>query len=351
MLRLWQLKSSFWVCCSGLLWLLAMFLVIMRAVLADYELPLAIGDTAKRIQVERGAGLSQVAYEMAEQGLIQSPRFLTIYGRLLGYAEELKAGEYEIEPGMSLKALLGKMKRGDVVIYQVTFVEGLGYREYLKALSKAESINITLQNLDGKQILALLNIPARACPEGLFFPDTYFYEKGESDLDILKRAHAHLESVLQKEWDHRAEGLPYVSPYEALIMASIVEKESASESEREQIAGVFVRRLQSGMRLQTDPTVIYGLGDDYSGNLTKQHLVTANPYNTYLNTGLPPTPIANPGKASIAAALHPAEGNSLYFVAKGDGTHQFSATLEEHEKAVEAYQKQRRADYRSSPSP
>lgn len=333
----------------AVLWTLVVFFVCLRALVADFETPLAFSADNDRFVVTKGAGLLQVAYQLEERDWTSSPRFVTLYGRLFGYADALKAGEYEVVPGITLKGLLNKMRKGDVVVYQLTFVEGQSYRDFLKVLSTTEGVTKTLSSQDASALLAVLG-EKRASPEGLLFPDTYFYEKGESDVAILKRAHQHLLDVLNKEWASRAKDLPYASPYEALIMASIVEKESAVESERGKIAGVFVRRLQKGMRLQTDPTVIYGLGTEYNGNLTRQHLTTPNPYNTYLNTGLPPTPISNPGEASIHAALNPEPGDVLYFVATGEGKHQFSVTLEEHEKAVDDYQRKRRADYRSSPA-
>lgn len=332
----------------GLLWLLVLFLVIFRVLVAEYEKPLNIAENGERFTVEKGAGLLQVAYQLEARSWVSRPRFMTFYGKLFGYANGLKAGEYSIEPRASLKTLLRKIKTGDVIVYQVTLVEGQGYRDYLRLIAGIATIGKTLTVTNGDALLLALGVE-HSSPEGLFFPDTYYYEKGESDVDILKRAYRHMDAVLNKEWTERAQGLPYATPYEALVMASIIEKESGAEAEREKIAGVFVRRLQKGMRLQTDPTVIYGLGSEYNGNLTRQHLISSTPYNTYLNTGLPPTPISNPGMASIHAALHPEAGELLYFVATGEGKHHFSVTLEEHEKAVDEYQKKRRIDYRSSP--
>lgn len=331
-----------------LLWALVVLSVVVRILVASYEKPLLIAAQGERFGVEKGAGLLQVAYQFKEKSWVAMPRLFTVYGRLLGYADGLKAGEYNIEPGTTLKTLLAKIKKGDVIIYHVTFVEGQSYRDYLRILASTEGIKKTLTSYENDAVMKVLG-DSRESPEGLFFPDTYFYEKGESEVDILKRAYRHMQDALNKEWAARADGLPYASPYEALVMASIIEKESGVEAERGKIAGVFVRRLQKGMRLQTDPTVIYGLGNGYNGNLTRQHLLAPNPYNTYLNTGLPPTPISNPGIASIRAALNPEPGEVLYFVATGEGKHQFSITLEEHEKAVDDYQRKRRADYRSAP--
>lgn len=332
-----------------LLWGLVFLSVCVRILVAPYERPLPIASQGERFEVAKGAGLLQIAYQFEDKSWVAMPRLFTLYGQLFGYAEVIKAGEYQIVPGTTLKALLAKMKKGDVITYQVTFVEGQSYRDYLRILASTDGIKKTLATNDVDAVMKALG-DTRSSPEGLLFPDTYFYEKGETDVDILKRAYRHMQDALTKEWVSRAEGLPYNSPYEALVMASIIEKESGVEAERERIAGVFVRRLQKGMRLQTDPTVIYGLGGEYNGNLTRQHLMTPNPYNTYLNTGLPPTPIANPGIASIRAAMNPEPGEVLYFVATGEGKHQFSITLEEHEKAVDEYQRKRRTDYRSAPT-
>lgn len=334
---------------NGLLWAAVLLSISLRLVVSSYERPLFVAAGQERFEVEKGSGLLQVAYDFEERSWIDFPRFVTLYGRLLGYADGLKAGEYAIDPGMTLKQLLSKMRKGDVITYQLTFVEGQTFQDFLHTLENTQGIVRTLPALDAENVLKALAIPYSS-PEGWLFPDTYFYEKGESDVAILKRAYHLMEQTLEREWKARDKDLPYASPYDALIMASIVEKETAVEEERGRIAGVFVRRLQSGMRLQTDPTVIYGMGDRYNGNITRQDLVAPGPYNTYLNLGLPPTPIANPGEASIHAALNPEPGDVLYFVATGEGRHQFSVTLEEHEKAVDEYQRKRRTDYRSSPA-
>jgi UPF0755 protein len=215
-------------------------------------------------------------------------------------------------------------------------------------LQKEDALEKVITNVRDTKIEQL--VQPRVSAEGLFFPDSYRYERGDSDWELLQRAHSALQSVLTQEWAQRAAELPYETPYEALIMASIIEKETGAPEEREQIAGVFVRRLQQGMRLQTDPTVIYGLGESFDGNLLRTHLKDAgNPYNSYRHRGLPPSPIALPGRAAIHAALHPAPGDAMYFVATGDGRHVFSATLAEHQRAVRKYQLRRKKDYRSSP--
>jgi UPF0755 protein len=246
--------------------------------------------------------------------------------------------------------LLTKMLSGDVINYSVTLVEGKTFRDFRRMVEEAAHIDVSTKGMTDAEVMALLGEPDEH-PEGLFYPDTYYYHRDETDIAIYKRAREKLREVLQREWGQRQADLPYKSPYEALIMASIIEKETGSAPERPEIAGVFVRRMKLGMKLQTDPTVIYGLGDRYEGNIFKSHLLEPTPYNTYVIPGLPPTPIANSGTDSIRAALNPAEGDSLFFVARGDGTHHFSATLAEHEAAVVEYQRNRRADYRSSPAP
>lgn len=244
--------------------------------------------------------------------------------------------------------LLDKLESGAIKYYQITFPEGLTLDEWLLLLQARENIRHTPE-LDAGGVATALDI-ASSNPEGWFAPDTYSFAAGDSELSLLRRAHQKMQTQLETLWQSRAPDLPYESPYEALIMASIIEKETGAAGERATIAGVFVRRLQKGMRLQTDPTVIYGLGDEYTGNLRRKHLSSPSPYNTYRIKGLPPTPIANPGAAAVEAALHPAEGKALYFVARGDGGHYFSNDLAEHQRAVRQYQiNRRRKDYRSAP--
>ncbi|NQD79460.1 endolytic transglycosylase MltG, partial [Pseudomonas sp. CrR14] len=229
-------------------------------------------------------------------------------------------------------------------------VEGWSFRQVRAALARQDKLELTLSKLSDDEIMAKLGQPGLN-PEGRFFPDTYRYVRGMSDLDLLKQAHKRLQVVLDEEWANRSESLPYKNPYEALIMASMIEKETGVPEERGEIAGVFVRRLAIGMRLQTDPTVIFGLGERYQGRITRAHLREPTPYNTYTIDGMPPTPIALVGREAIHAALHPVAGKALYFVARGDGSHVFSETLDAHNRAVREYQLKRRADYRSSPAP
>ena len=253
-------------------------------------------------------------------------------------------------PGMTAKSLLTLWEKGEVVQYSLTLVEGWTFRQVRAALGKQAKLEQTLSNLSDSEVMAKLGHPG-VFPEGRFFPDTYRYVRGMTDAELLKQAYNRLDTVLQEEWEKRAADVPYVDPYQALIMASLVEKETGVPQERGQIAGVFVRRLQQGMLLQTDPTVIYGLGDRYNGKITRAFLKEATPYNTYVIAGLPPTPIAMVGREAIHAAMNPVAGSSLYFVARGDGSHVFSDDLEAHNAAVKEFQLKRRADYRSSPAP
>lgn len=264
--------------------------------------------------------------------------------------KSLHSGEYRLVPGMSAVDLLHLWSRAEVVQYSLTLIEGWNFRQLRAALSQQEKLEQTLSEVSDEALMQALGWP-EVIPEGWFFPDTYQFVRGMRDIDLLKLAANRQQQVLAEEWKARAPDLPYSDPYQALVMASLIEKETGVGSEREQIAGVFVRRLRLKMLLQTDPTVIYGMGERYKGNLTRANLREPSAYNTYLNPGLPPTPIALAGREAIHAALHPADGKTLYFVARGDGSHVFSATLAEHNKAVREYQLKRRADYRSSPAP
>lgn len=299
------------------------------------HVPLTL-ETDGMIDVGSGTTFNRLVTRLADNGIITHPFDARLYGRFSGRADAIKAGEYALTPGMTLPDLLDKLIAGDVIVHQVVLVEGWTLAQALATIQAHPMIEVTLANPGPEQLQNLFG--TQRYPEGLIFPDTYNFSRGTSDRELLLRAYQLMQDVLATEWQGRDVGLPYESPDEALVMASIIEKETALASERQQIAGVFVRRLQRRMRLQTDPTVIYGLGDDFSGNLTRADLRAPSPYNTYLNAGLPPTPIALPGREAIYAALHPAEGDTLYFVARGDGSHQFSSTLEEHERAVAEYQ-------------
>lgn len=302
------------------------------------------------LDVPNGTTPTGTLKRLEADGLIKDAFWLRIYWRFNLAGQPLHSGEYRMVPGMTMEGLIAVWKRGEVVQYSVTLVEGWNFRQVRAALAKDEKLQQTLTDLSDSQVMDRLG-HSGVFPEGRFFPDTYRFVRGTSDVDLLKKAYDRLEDVLAKEWAQRAADVPYTLPYQALIMASLVEKETGVPQERGQIAGVFVRRMRLGMLLQTDPTVIYGLGERYTGKLTRAHLKEENPYNTYLIPGLPPTPIAMVGREAIHAALNPAPGNSLYFVARGDGSHVFSDDLESHNNAVREFQLKRRADYRSSPAP
>ena len=289
------------------------------------------------ITVKRGDTLASLNRELVQRGVIHSDWVLPVYARLNPQAANIKAGDYRIDASASLPSLMNDITNGKVVVYNITVVEGKTFKDLRASLVQTAGIEHTLNDKTDAQIATLLGIDGS--PEGWFMPETYQFHRGSSDLELLKRMYGEMQRTLEQEWPNRAEGLSLANPYQALTLASIIEKETGVASERPQIAGVFVRRLQKDMLLQTDPSVIYGAAD-YHGDLTRKHLQTDTPYNTYINKGLPPTPIALPGKASIQAALHPADGDSLYFVADGKGGHTFSATYEEHQQAVARYLKQ-----------
>lgn len=300
--------------------------------------PIELGEDALVMEIERGTSLRGLSEELTKRGVLDHPYFFMAMAYLSGRAASLKAGEFEIPNGITPPKLLSLLTSGKVVQRAFTLVEGWTFRDVLAAVAKDERFERVLgEDPSAEMIMASLGHPGKH-PEGRFFPETYHFSKGTSDLDILRRSYQTMERILAEEWERRNEELPLETPYEALILASIVEKETGLAAERPTIAGVFVRRLNLGMKLQTDPTVIYGLGESFDGNLTRSHLLGDTPYNTYVHQGLPPTPIALPGRAAIHAVLHPEEGDSLYFVAKGDGSHHFSATLREHNWAVRRYQ-------------
>lgn len=299
-------------------------------------------------QIKIGTSFKQLAWQLKQQQLIPNQRVFVFYGRLLGHSNKIQAGEYAVTSGTTPVQMLHQFVSGEVTQYAFSIIEGWSFRQLIQAVSDNTALEHTLAGLDDAAIMERLGHKGLH-PEGRFFADTYTFSKGGSDIEFLQRAYQKMSEVLADEWSARDKELPYKNAYEALIMASIVEKETGLAVERKKIAGVFVRRLQKNMRLQTDPTVIYGLGDRYQGNLTRKHLLQTTPYNTYRVAGLPPTPIAMPGREAIHAALHPAAGSSLYFVAKGDGSHYFSATLAEHSSAVKKYQWQRVEGYRSAP--
>lgn len=288
------------------------------------------------LEVASGTPLRRVTAELGQRGLLEHPVLLDLYARLRGDATRIRAGEYQLARGMTPLSLVEKLVAGQVFLHQLTIVEGWRFADLSSAIRANGAIHAVAPG--GAAVMAALGEPDVE-PEGQFFPDTYFFPRGTTDIELLKTAHQALVDHLAKAWDARDPGTQLRTPYDALILASIIEKETALATERKLISGVFQQRLRRNMRLQTDPTVIYGLGDAYDGNLRRQDLERDTPYNTYTRAGLPPTPIALPGNASLEAAVQPEKTDALYFVAtgRGDGSHYFSATLEEHERAVRDY--------------
>jgi len=287
--------------------------------------------------VEPGTSLKAFARQLHREGVLPDAHTLVWVAYLKGQARELKAGEYRFRKGITALELLDQVMAGRVVEYPLRIVEGWTFRQVLQALNEAPKLTHSLTGLQPRQIMAMLGYPTLH-PEGRFFPDTYYYPAGMSDLLILQRAFQKMEKILEEEWANRGSNPAIRNRDEALILASIVEKETGKSEERGLIAGVFAHRMRIGMKLQTDPTVIYGLGDRYNGNLTVTHLRQYTPYNTYVIKGLPPTPIAMPGREALHAALNPDNTKALYFVSRGDGSHEFSETLEQHNRAVVKYQ-------------
>jgi peptidoglycan lytic transglycosylase G len=289
-------------------------------------------------EVPRGASTRGVASALHARGLLDQPQVWVVWSRLTRRDSELKAGEYELQPGLTPRGLLALLSSGQVLLHGITFIEGSTFADVRNALVANDAVNNENANRNDADIMRLLGEP-ELHPEGQFFPDTYRFPRGTTDLELLTIAHRRMQDELRKAWDQRAADLPLASSYEALILASIVEKETALERERAQIAGVFVERLRRGMRLQTDPTVIYGMGVSYDGNIRRADLSRDTPYNTYTRPGLPPTPIAMPSLESLHAAVQPDVSGALFFVATGagDGSHYFSKTLAEHNLAVRRY--------------
>jgi UPF0755 protein len=320
--------------------LLAAVCLLIGAVLfyrSCYVQPLLSGRQAVVVEIAPGKPLRVVARELGQQGVLPHPLSLILLARLRGESGAMRAGEYRIQPGTTVAELLNQFVSGRVLLHSLTLVDGWNFKQVFDAVEQDPYLAHTLQGLAPSEVMVRLG-HLKQSPEGMFYPDTYSFSRGTTDVSFLQRAYQSMQQKLNATWTTRAPNLPYKSPYDALIMASVIEKETAQPAERAQIAGVFVRRLQKGMKLQSDPTVIYGIGDAYDGNITLKDLHTDTPYNSYTRYGLPPTPICMPALASIQAALHPAPGDALYFVAKGDGTHQFSATLLEQNAAVQKYQ-------------
>jgi UPF0755 protein len=332
---------------------LAVAALAWRDVQSNLQAPLALAGPLN-VDVPRGATMNGLLRDLQQRGVFTSARqraYLSWYARLNGQASALKAGEYALAPGLRAADLTALLASGRVVLHELTLVEGWQFAQALEAVRAHPALARTLP-AEGTvaALMEALGAPGRH-PEGRFYPDTYRFPRGTTDVAFLRRAYRTLEHVLAEEWAARAADVPYATQDEALVMASIVERETGMVDERPEIAGVFARRLQKRMRLQTDPSVIYGLGAAFDGNLRKRDLLADGPYNTYTRAGLPPTPICLPGRAALHAALHPAPGKTLYFVARGDGSHIFSETFAEHDAAVRKYQLKRGQAGRQAPRP
>ncbi len=308
-------------------------------VLSFLNRPLPVSEP-RMLQVKPGSNFHTLGRQWVDEGLIRWPhhaRYLRLYARLSGKATQLKAGEYRIQPGMTARQLVDGLVSGRAYQYALTIIEGWTFQQMMQAVARSSALRHTLPDTSAETVMQALG-RAGEHPEGRFFPDTYHFPGGTTDVDFLRRAYNTMTRILEQEWPKRAPDLPLNSAYEALILASIVEKETGQPQERAEIAGVFIRRLRLGMLLQTDPTVIYGMGSAFDGNIRLADLRRDTPYNTYTRSGLTPTPICLPGRDAIHAALHPAPGDTLYFVSRGDGSHYFSSSLEEHNQAVRKYQ-------------
>ena len=296
-----------------------------------------VADEQTVFLIKSGSNIKSIAQDLTLQKIIDDPWLFILLAKLKGVETKVRAGEYQIGSGQTAEELLEKFTRGNSVQYSLTIIEGWSFRQMLAAIAEDPIIENTLGDKNDQEIMNLLGYSGQH-PEGMFFPDTYRFPKGTRDIEFLRRSYQVMQRHLTREWDQRDVGLPLNSSYEALILASIIEKETGTGFERPLISGVFTQRLKKNMRLQTDPTIIYGLGEQFDGNIRFRDLRKDTPYNTYLHAGLTPTPIALPGLDAIRAALHPAKTDALYFVSKGDGSHHFSTTLEEHNAAVNRYQ-------------
>ena len=327
---------------SGLLVIVASF--VLALLLMDFQAfrqnPLPIPDNGLRLVVEPGSGLKSIARRLEQQQVLSKPVYLVVLARYLRLDARIKAGEFQLQAGITPEQLLQQLTEGKVVQHTITLIEGETFAQMMQRVSTDPVLVHKLEGTDAETVMSAIGYPGLH-PEGRFLPETYHFPRGTSDIDYLRRAFLDMETFLQESWQERDKDLPLKTSYDALILASIVEKETGVVEERPVIAGVFVRRLRKGMKLQTDPTVIYGMGDSYDGDIRFRDLRRDTPYNTYTRYGLPPTPIAMPGKDAILAALHPASGDALYFVARGDGSHKFSSTLKQHNSAVDRYQRKR----------
>ncbi len=323
--------------------ILGLIFIISSALAVDFYFflnqPLGV-DEEQYYNFSPGTSVSSLARDLEKKQIISNRMYFSVWARVTGNARFLKAGEYQLNKDMTVLDLFGLMKEGKVRLYSLTLVEGITFKQMMQQVNASPNLKHNLKLLNNEQIMQAIG-HAGEHPEGRFFPDTYLFHKDMSDVDLLRQAYQQQKKRLQSSWEFRDTGLPLNSAYEALTLASIVEKESAIAQERKQIAGVFINRLRKGMRLQTDPTVIYGIGDDYNGDIRFKDLRKDTPYNTYTRKGLPPTPIAMPGQGSLDAVSHPDSTEYIYFVAMSDrsGRHIFSKTLKEHEHAVDVHQR------------
>jgi UPF0755 protein len=329
-------------------WLRALVVLVLLAAVAVggfafwwLNRPLALSSDSVELSIELGTPPREIALAWVQAGVQASPVLLYEWFRWSGQARKIRAGSYEIGPGTTPVALLNKMVRGDETLAVVRLIEGWTFRQFRAELAKAEALKPTTATMTDEQVMAAVGAASGVAAEGRFQPDTYAYSKGSSDIAVLRRAYRAMQKRLDAAWQERAPDTPLRSPDDALVLASIVEKETGVGADRGKVAGVFVNRLRLGMPLQTDPTVIYGLGTDFDGNLRKRDLLADTPYNTYTRSGLPPTPIAMPGRAALLAAVRPDPTKALYFVARGDGSSEFSETLAEHNRAVNQYQRKK----------
>ena len=313
-------------------------LVLLAGWLAYYAIaPLKLQPSSQEVVIAPNSGLRSIANQLVTQGVLREPWRFVLLAKLLNKEQYLQAGSYTLNKNVSPYQLLLSLNYGKATQGSITFIEGRTFAQMREKLAKNDAVKQTINGLSDKEVMQLLGSPYSS-PEGLFFPDTFYFNRHTTDIALLKISYDSMQTKLDRAWQNREEGLPYKNSYQALIMASIIEKETGKASERPMIAGVFVNRMRLGMRLQTDPTVIYGMGLQFNGNIRKKDLLTDTPYNTYTRNGLPPTPIAMPGIAAIEAALHPAKTKALYFVGKGDGSHEFSNNLNEHNIAVVRFQ-------------
>lgn len=320
--------------------LAAIFMAVLLAVAGGYYAthPLSLPSLPFEFSLKQGSSLKAVARQLQQEGALPDDRIFVMLGRLLGKSSQIKAGNYQLETAVTPLELLNMLTKGKVTQSEISIIEGWTFGQFRAALNANPAIRHDTARLSAAEILQRVGVPENH-PEGLFFPDTYYFANGSSDLALLKRAYLTMQKHLLENWQTREPGLPLDSPYQALVLASVVEKETGQAKDRGMIAGVFTNRLRRGMLLQTDPTVIYGLGERFDGNLRKVDLQTDTPWNTYTRPGLPPTPIAMPGLASLQAAATPPPSDKLYFVARGDGSSVFSASLDQHNNAVNKFQR------------